>query len=337
MRTRHLIVASVIVSLAIVEFGVFKGIALTNGQPPKSTGTVAGALAAYPSPTAPPPPFDVKPLLAPKNKYLGVALPGVPTDVANVSKYADLVGKQPNMLTIYASFDDGFAASQVREAYQQGALAIVRWEPFKPKLADIAAGKHDAYVTKFAKAVRTLNLPIVLTFSHEMNGNWYPWGHSKNDPADFVAAWRHVYDLFQQADATNVIWAWTPNVINPVPSVKLKPLYPGDKYVDWIGMDGYFTSRGAHTYSTLFGPTKRAIRKFTKKPFLVVETGAEPGASRPTWIRDMLRGVAADKEMLGLVYFNQNGSARWKIDSDQAAVTAFRSQADKPTFGFEVK
>lgn len=337
MRTRQLIVASVIVSLAVVEFGVFKGISLTSGLPPAGSGTVAGALGASQSSTAPPPAFDVKPLLAPEHKYLGVALASGPTDPANVAKYAGLFDKQPNMLTIYESFDDGFAASQVREAYQQGALTIVRWEPFKAKLSDIAAGKHDAYVTKFAKAVRTLNLPIVLTFSHEMNGNWYPWGHSKNEPADFVAAWRHVHGVFQRADATNVIWAWTPNVINPVPSVKLKPLYPGDKYVDWIGMDGYFTRKGAHTYSTLFGPTKRAIRNFTKKPFLIVETGVEPGSSRPAWIRELMTGVADDDEMLGLVYFNQNGSARWKIDSDQAAVAAFRKQAVTSTFGFEVK
>ena len=257
-------VAAIIVSLAVVEFGVFKGISLTKGLPPAGSGTVAGAAAANSSPAPPPPPFDAK-------------------------------------------------------------------------LSDIAGGKHDAYVTKFATAVRTLNLPIVLTFAHEMNGNWYPWGNSKNDPPAFVAAWRHVHGLFQQAGATNVIWAWTPNVINPVPSVKLKPLYPGDKYVDWVGMDGYFTHKGAHTYSTLFGPTKRSVRKFTKKPFLIVETGVEQGSNRPLWIRDLATGVADDDEMVGFVYFNQNGSARWKIDSDAAAVTAFRKRADTPAFGFEVR
>ena len=64
---------------------------------------------------------------------------------------------------------------------------------------------------------------------------------------------------------------------------------------------------------------------------------AEAGSSRPAWIRDLVSGVADDDEMVGFVYFNQNGSARWKIDSDQAAVTALRKRVDTSTFGFEVR
>ncbi|MEV6602381.1 glycosyl hydrolase [Actinoplanes sp. NPDC051346] len=325
-----------IAALAIVEFAHFRGVTLTDGKPPAHADT--GIVASAPLDTSPPPAFDVTPLIRPKKKYFGVALPGDPTGPAGVSKFSKLAGgKQPNMLTIYAAFDDGFAASEVRKAYQQGALAIVRWEPFDAKLKDIAAGKHDEYVRKFATAIRTLNLPIAMTFAHEMNGSWYPWGHSKNDPEDFVAAWRHVHDIFAEVDATNVIWTWTPNVINPVPKVKLKPLYPGDKYVDWIGIDGYFTHKGAHTYDTLFGPTMDSIRKFTKKPFLIVETGAEPGSSRPAWIKGLIRGTVNDDESLGFVYFNQNGSAKWRIDNDSSAVAAMRQGLKTAEIGFQVK
>lgn len=337
MKTRHLLIASVVVALAILEFGVFKGFSLSDGSPPPGAagGVVANQAAATSEP--PPPPFDVKPLLRPAKKYVGFALPGDPTATATVTKLSGLIGKQPNLLTIYESFADDFAASKVREAYRQGALGMIRWEPFDAKLKDIAAGKQDPYVTKFATAVRTLNLPIALTFAHEMNGNWYPWGHSKNTPADFVAAWRHVHDVFAKVGATNVIWTWTANVINPVPSVKLRPLYPGDKYVDWLGMDGYFTHKGAHTYPTLFGPTMKAIRKFTKKPFLIVETGTESGSNRSGWLRSLIRGVATDPNMVGFVYFDQNGSGNWRIDGDSSAVSAFRRAVGVATIGFTVK
>jgi mannan endo-1,4-beta-mannosidase len=337
MRTRHLLVTMSIGALAIIEFTYFRGISLTDGKPPAGSDT--GIVAAAADATATPPPaFDVSPLRQPKGKFFGVALPGDPTGPAAVAKFTKLAGgKNPNMLTIYSAFGDGFAASEVREAYQQNALAIVRWEPFSAKLKDIAAGKHDEYIDKYAKAVRTLNLPIAMTFAHEMNGNWYPWGRSKNTPAEYVAAWRHVHGRFAQADATNVIWAWTPNVINPVPSVKLKPLYPGDEYVDWIGIDGYFTHKGANTYKTLFGPTLKQIRQFTEKPYLIVETGAEPGSARPDWIREIIRGTVADDESLGFVYFNQNGSAKWKIDEDSVAVAALRKGVATKAIGFEVR
>jgi mannan endo-1,4-beta-mannosidase len=332
VRTKHLIAGAVLLSLAIVEFSVARDLDLTPQGPGFSA--LAGGPAAG-SGTAPA--FDVSHLMDPSGKYFGVALGGNATAPDNVAAYAERAGKKPNMLTVFESFDDEFAASQAREAYRNGALPVIRWEPFKPKLKEIAAGEQDEYITRFATAVRTLNVPIVMTFGHEMNGGWYSWGATRNKAGDFVAAWRHVHDLFGTADATNVIWAWTPNVINPVPRVKLEPLYPGDEYVDWIGIDGYFTRKGKNTYDELFFPTKRQVRTFTDKPFLIVETGAEPGDSRPEWIRELTGGVADDDDMLGFVYFNQNGSARWKIDQDGAAIGALRKGGAKKVYGFTVR
>ena len=333
MRTRHLLIASVMTAVAVLEFSFAQSVRFHPEAAGPGKGSGKGQAAAAP----PPPVYDIKHLLEPDNKFLGVSLEGDPTAVDGVKAYTKRIGKQPNMLTIFESFDDDFAASQVRTAYEQGALPVVRWEPFNAKLADIVAGKHDAYITAFAKEVRRVNIPIAMTFAHEMNGNWYPWGFKKVKPGVYAAAWRHVHQIFESVDARNVIWTWTPNVINPVPSVKLKPLYPGDKYVDWIGIDGYYTHRGKNTYSELFGPTKRSVRRFTDKPFLIVETGGEPGSERPDWIRDLARGVAKDKDMLGFVYFNQNGSARWKIDADTAAQRAMRNQVDDDAFGFTVR
>jgi len=341
VRTKHLGVMMLIATLAIVEFSYFKDHSLSNGAPPPgtNTGIVAAKQLTGPgaAPEPPPPPFDVRPLLRPAKKYFGLALSGDPTDPAAVQKVTARVGKQPNLLAIYESFGDGFAASEVREAYLHGAMAIIRWEPFGTTLADVAAGKQDAYVTKFATAVRTLNLPIVLTFAHEMNGGWYPWGASKAPAADFVAAWRHVHDVFAKVGATNVIWTWTANVINPIPSVKLEPRYPGDQYVDWLGIDGYFTRRGAHTYEELFGPTVRSMRKFSAKPILIVETGVASGVNRPAWITDLITGMAGDKDMLGFVYFDQNGSGQWKVDDDDRTLSAFRKAITTKTIGFEVQ
>lgn len=257
--------------------------------------------------------------------------------MGRVEAFANAVGKKPNMITLYESFDDAFAAAEVRKIYQYGALPTVRWEPYNARLADIAAGKHDTYVTQFAIAVRRLNLPIVLTFAHEMNGHWYPWGTKTNEAKDFVAAWRHMHQLFVDADAINVIWTWTPNVINPVSRTRLAPLYPGDAYVDWIGIDGYFTRSGQKTFKDLFKPTITEVQAFTNKPFLIVETGSESGPMRPKAISDLFASVAAAPHVIGFIYVNQNGSGDWQIDSDPASMDAFRKQAKSPQFGFTVE
>jgi hypothetical protein len=332
VKTRHLFVA-----MAVFVAGVF-GFAVVGPRSeggPTDRAPVAGP--ASPSPSAPPPAYDVKHLLSPPRDYLGVALDGAPQDMSRVDKWVERVGQRPNMITIYESFEDEFAAAEVRTVYSYGALPIVRWEPFTVKLADIAAGKQDPYVTDFATAVRRLNLPIALTVAHEMNGHWYPWGTKGNKAADFVAAWKRIHGIFTQVGATNVIWTWTPNVVNPVRSVALQPYWPGEEFVDWVGIDGYFTHAGDQTYDRLFGPTMRQIRKFTKLPFLIVETGSEPGSMRTRAVEDLFTNVAEARDVIGFVYFNQKGSGDWRLDFDDDALAEYRQQAGSLGFGFPVR
>jgi mannan endo-1,4-beta-mannosidase len=332
MRSRHLFL---VMTLFVV--GAF-GYAVTGPHRGESTHPAASGANGPPETVTPTvaPPYDVSRLLAPDRDYLGVALSGVPQDMSRAHRWAAQVGAKPNIITIYESFEDDFAAAEVRKIYEYGALPIVRWEPYTVALADIAAGTQDAYVTAFATAVRALNVPIALTFAHEMNGHWYPWGTRGTEAADFVAAWRHLHRLFATAGASNVIWTWTPNVSNPISGVKLAPLYPGDAYVDWVGIDGYFTHRGEQTFADLFGPTMKQVRGFTKRPFLIVETGSEPGSMRARVVADLFASVAKASDIIGFVYFNQKGSGDWSIDSDRPAIATYRSKVKSLPFGFTV-
>jgi hypothetical protein len=282
-------------------------------------------------------PYDVSPLLKPKGKYLGVALDGVPRSLKALGSFSGKIGKQPNALEYYAAFGDGFDTSGVRRIYQEGALPFMAWEPFKPSLRSIADGASDAYIKKMAKDVVSLNLPIAISFGHEMNGDWYAWGRTKAKPADYVAAWRHIHDLFQDAGATNVIWVWTPNVITPMPDVGLKQYYPGDAYVDWAGMIGYYTLTGPHTFDTLYGPTMRQIRTFTKKPLFIAETAAQEGQRRRVDVDDLFDGVKDHDDVLGFIWFNIPKRADWRIEISPLALAEFRKRATDPAFGFDIR
>ena len=281
-------------------------------------------------------PFDIRPLLTPSRKYFGAAIEGAPTTLSPVKDFTTKAGKQPNMLLYYTAWGDGFDARGVRNARDIGALPVMAWEPFEPSMADIAEGASDDYIIEFATAVQTLNLPIAISLAHEMNGFWYPWGPEKTSPDDFVRAWRHIHNIFLDVGATNVIWIWSPNVINHMPQVRLKPLYPGDSYVDWIGVVGYYEKGGASTFSTLFGPTKATVREFTRKPFLILETGAEDGRRKRRDIADLFRGVAAAPDVIGFNWFNYAKRADWRIDSDPSALAQFRKCAKNDRFGFDL-
>jgi mannan endo-1,4-beta-mannosidase len=334
MRTRHLfLVMSVFVAGVIGYAALARHEAGRPGPDTASGPSAAQSPSAVVTSSAPPEVYDVRHLILPARNYLGVSIGGVPQDMSRVDAFAKRAGRKPNMITLFESFDDDFASSEVRDIYRYGALPIVRWEPFNQRLADIAAGRFDDYLIRFATDVIQLNVPIALTVAHEMNGYWYPWG-TRNTAKDFVAAWKHIHDVYVAVGATNVIWTWTPNVVNYLPGAPLRAYWPGSAYVDWVGIDGYFTRDGDQTFEHLFGPTLKQVRGFANKPVLIVETGSEAGSMRARAVNDLFTTVGRRKDIIGFVYFNTRGSKNWIIDQDPQALAVFRAHAG---FSFTVR
>ncbi|MFF8725527.1 glycoside hydrolase family 26 protein [Streptomyces sp. NPDC015171] len=314
------------------------GCSLLGDDDGGSPGSGGHAAASHPAKgTGKDIPYDVTPLLKPAKKYFGVAVPGAPTSMKNVDAYTKRVGKQPNLVEYYAGWGDGFDATGVRNAWAEGALTLMSWEPFDTPVADIAAGKSDPYIKEYAAAVRGLNLPVVIDFADEFNGHWEKWGTNDVTPAQYVAAWRHIHQTFVDTGATNVIWAWSPNIVNPVRDVRLAPYYPGDAYVDWVGLIGYFTTGEDNAFDSVFGPTRDQIRTFTKKPMLLLETAAMPGERRRADVRRLYAGVTADDDMLGFVWFNHKKRADWRLEASPLALKEFKRLAADPRFGFDVR
>lgn len=289
------------------------------------------------SAAAPVVPYDITGLLKPKRKFVGATFDGVPQSLEPVDAWTRQAGKAPNLLVYYLGWGDEFQVDQVRAVWQYGMVPYVAWEPFHKSLTEIAGGAEDDYIRRTAEAIRNLNVPVAISFAHEMNGGWYPWGTKQTTPESFVKAWRHVHDRFQDAGVSNVIWVWSPNVINPVPAVRLKPYYPGDGYVDWLGVIGYYAKTGPHSFATLFGPTLGELRSFTAKPVLLAETASEPTPRKAADIADLFAGIAAHDDILGFVWFDLKKEADWRIDSSPESLAAFRSAVADPRFGFNVE
>lgn len=256
-------------------------------------------------------------------RYLGVYERHVLSSYASVDQFAQAIGRQPNLVSYYSSWLEPFQASFAMTAARHGAVPLVQINPVGVSLTAIASGQYDDYLTTYAAAVRSYRRPVVLSFGHEMNGRWYPWGHGRTSPAVFVAAWRHIVSVFRLHGASNVIWLWTINVINtrhnriPAPA----PWWPGSSYVTWVGIDGYY-HEASWKFAPLFGPTIAAVRSLTRDPILIAETGAAPSANQPAKIADLFAGVRA-YGLLGFLWFNSVGNRDWRLDSP-AALAAFR-------------
>jgi beta-mannanase len=210
-------------------------------------------------------------------------------------------------------------------AARHHAAPLVQIDPTGISLTAIAAGQYDPYLRSYAAAVKAYGGRVIISFGHEMNGNWYSWAYQHASPAAFVAAWRHIVTVFRQQGAGNATWLWTVNVIVPKQGVPSPARWwPGSSYVNWVGIDGYYLRR-SWTFASLFGPTIKAVRALTLAPILISETSATPAAGKPAKIADLFAGVRA-YGLLGFVWFNVNKNEDWRVTSP-AAAAAFRRGA----------
>ncbi|WP_344244333.1 glycoside hydrolase family 26 protein [Actinocorallia libanotica] len=278
---------------------------------------------------------------APKGDYLGVYMEGKyknkPVQQAKFSKQK--FGRKPTIAKFFHAWPSGFPTSWAKTAYKAGALPQMEIEPHGAGTIEaIAAGRSDEYIRAYAQQVKAAGVPISISFAHEMNGYWYDWGTKKTKAGTFVKAWRRMHDLFAEEGATDVKWLWTPNVVYPMPKVKLKQYYPGNAYVDWVGVIGYYrNNQKSSTFKWIFDPTIKQIKKFSKKPILLAETGVQTGPGRDKKITDLLTTVAKRKDIIGIIWFNMDKrkaeKADYRLEANKSSVKTFRSLVTKYSFG----
>ena len=143
-------------------------------------------------------------------------------------------GKRVAIVNIGAAWGE-FNTAAMEAIHNRGEIPLVTMPLEGASLEQVAAGQQDAKIESWAKQAKAWGYPFFLNPWWEMNGDWYPWGRSP----DFVPAWRHFHDVVAKVGATNVTWTWTTNNLWHSPQSDPKPYYPGDPYVDWIGIDGY--------------------------------------------------------------------------------------------------
>jgi mannan endo-1,4-beta-mannosidase len=259
-------------------------------------------------------------------RYLGVYEPDAPGSYSGVDQFAQAIGGQPNLVTYYSPWLEPFKVGFATSAAKHGATLLVQMDATNISLAAIASGRYDAYLRSYAAAVKTFGTHVILSFGHEMNGSWYTWGYQHTSAAVFVAAWQHIVTVFRTLGTGNVTWLWTVNIIDTIDKhiPNPGPWWPGSRYVNWVGIDGYYYSP-SWEFGSLFGPTIVAVRELTRDPILISETGAAPTASQPAKITDLFAGVQA-YGLLGFVWYDANdphhAALRWRI-SDPKAFAAF--------------
>ncbi|MGN6300933.1 MAG: glycoside hydrolase family 26 protein [Angustibacter sp.] len=267
-----------------------------------------------------------------------------------LAAYSARVGRRPSLVHWFVQWGDHspFPARTVASVRRYGSTPLITWEPWNwsagpwqspYRLSRITAGAHDDYIRRFAWHAKAYRYPVYLRFAPEMNGDWNPWSEkvNHNRRGDYVRAWRHVHTLFRRMGARNVRWVWTP-IVNHWHSTPLRQVFPGNAYVDVVGLDGYNWGStkpylGWRSFGQIFNPSIRDVRQLSSRPLWITEVGStEEGGDKAAWVRDMFRSVQRDTRISGLVWFNADKETDWRVNSSPEAMAAFRQGMSSSLF-----
>jgi hypothetical protein len=288
--------------------------------------------------------------------WIGPQLTGTeaPWDMSAVSQMEHRLGKKGMSLV---EFSAPFTACETTCRQQEfprvgmnsirkhGSIPVLSWgsqatdsgvEDPEYALSRIADGEFDSYLESFAEQAKAWGHPFFLRFDWEMNGKWFLWSSESNGntAADFVAAWRHVHEVFTSVGATNATWVWCPYANARRNLGQLKALYPGKEYVDWTCLDGYNWGHQSvnpspwRSFSFLFGPSyKRIVKKIAPgKPMMIGEVASNGGgAPKADWIQGMFADLPrAFPRVRAVIWFDRpDRGLSWTLESSPAATKAF--------------
>jgi mannan endo-1,4-beta-mannosidase len=306
---------------------------------------------------------------------LGVYLPEATWKPEIFETFSTSIRRTPDYLVLYEQWANGEFGQDQRGQLQVidrlGVTPVIAWEPYDAnadpinqpayRLANIVRGDFDDYVDSWAEGLATYGKPVFLSFAHEMNGDWLPWGVGVNGnaPGDYVAAWRHVHDRFTAAGASNVRWLWTPNELYEGIPATVAEVYPGDEYVDWFGVNGFNWGAAIHwrscdcqsawrTFAEIFDYTYQQLTALSSKPIMILETASsEVGGDKAAWISDALleqlptnfpgiraitwfNNVTTGLEMIEGGVVVPTAAVDWPVKSSPAALEAFTEAVNTP-------
>jgi hypothetical protein len=224
-------------------------------------------------------------------------------------------------------------------------------------LQKIIDGDFDDALKKYAKEVKKDGKAILFDFNVEANGDWFLWsgkynGGGKTDvygnknypdgPERWRDAYRHIIDIFRAEGVNNATWFFHVD-IHSVPDKwwnKAKYYYPGDDYIDWIGVSVYGPQNDGEEYWELLSDMleenyKDILEISSKKPFALMEFGVTDGSDfgdKSEWLEDAFETILQKKYIpfSAISYWHEDweeedgSEAHIRIDSSRKALRTFQ-------------
>jgi hypothetical protein len=188
---------------------------------------------------------------------------------ADPLEFDAITGKRHAMYFFYLGYGRSLPKNWVAELKVRGKIVHIALEPNQ----GLDAVRDDEYLNQLAKDMAASGATIFLRYASEMNGAWVEYG---GNPRKFIEKWRIVYNVVKR-HAPNVVLVWCPYT---TPSDNIDAYYPGDAYVDWVGVNMYnvtYFNQNPRTPARHVRPTDMLDQIYNtysrRKPIMICEYG----------------------------------------------------------------
>lgn len=282
----------------------------------------------------------------------GFALDGYPIDESKLLEVRERTSLSPQLVSFYLQWPkpgekENIPISSFEAIWEMGAIPCLTWEPMyfidkEPhtlSLQEILSKQYEPYLHNMAEAIKGWGKPVIIRFGHEMNLNQYHWGtraeqYGKESPQIYVKMFRYLVNFFRQDGAANALWAFCPNA-DSVPGEswnRASRYYPGDEFVDILGMDGYDWQDASkvktRSFEELFRLLYRDLKEIApQKPIFVFETATSGSPKAKTlWIKQALE-MGAKWQLKGIVWFQVDKEKNWALDKENSEAISLIREA----------
>ena len=185
----------------------------------------------------------------------------------------------------------------VAEILTEGSATRTKYLQWLDRCADFALNLKDS---------RGNLVPVIFRMYHEHTQNWSWWGSSCTTASEFVALWQFTVRYLRDTKGVhNFLYAISPQMDEVYPNAQERILsrWPGDDWVDFIGIDCYHG-----TWDDAFRTNLDALEAVSlekRKPCGVTETGKESFTEVDFWTRHVLEPVGGHRVSMVTMWRNK--------------------------------
>jgi mannan endo-1,4-beta-mannosidase len=262
----------------------------------------------------------------------------------DIISFQENYGKQPFFVMVFIDWEGFIDKGVLGDIFSQGSSPVITWEPWYwinrqgVDYRKILNNEFDDYISDFARGLAGFQDTIYLRFAHEMNGNWYPWSSADIGADNYKAMHRYIKDKFDEIGADNIKWIFSINWENIPGDNHYSDSYPGDSYIDYIGIDGYNWGDSQPwsrwmSFNEIFYPVYREASGLYEKDIIITEfSSTSKGGNKVRWTIDAFSDIKKMERLKGFILFNVDKETDWGFTPGTVHAEALSQQLNDAYF-----